>query len=72
MKKNNRSPLHNRNIFLKGFLRHDNLYDIEAELIDTKHYSIPNKDRDTKITNSDKGKKSQFFVIKEQRKNGCF
>ena len=45
MTKNNRSPLHNRNIFLKGFLRHDNLYDIEAELIDTKHYSIPNEDR---------------------------
>ena len=45
MKKNNRTPLHNRNIFLKGFLRDDNLYDIEAELIDTKHYSIPNKDR---------------------------
>ena len=45
MTKKNRSPLHNRNIFLKGFLRDDNLYDIEAELTDTKHYSIPNKDR---------------------------
>ncbi len=45
MKKINRTELHDRNIFLRGFLRDDNLYDIEAELIDTKHYIVPNQDR---------------------------
>ncbi len=45
MKETTRIPLHNRNIHLKGFLRHDNLYEIEAELIDTKHYTITNHDR---------------------------
>ena len=45
MKKINRTELHDRNIFLRGFLRDDNLYEIEAELIDTKHYTVPNQDR---------------------------
>ena len=41
----NKAPLHNRNIFLRGFINKDNLFEIEAELIDTKHYNVPNKDR---------------------------
>ncbi len=45
MKKINRTKLHDRNIYLRGFLRDDNLYEIEAELIDSKHYIVPNQDR---------------------------
>ena len=43
--KNNRTPLHTRKIHLNGFLRDDDLFDIEAELIDQKHYDVPNHDR---------------------------
>ena len=42
MKNNTRIPLHDRKIILKGYLRSDNLFDIEALLMDTKHYSVPN------------------------------
>ena len=39
--------LHNRNISLKGYIRHDNLFEIEAELMDTKNYDFQNHDRGT-------------------------
>ena len=42
-----RKLLHNRNISLKGYLRDDELFEIEAELIDTKNYDFQNHDRGT-------------------------
>jgi hypothetical protein len=36
-----RSPQHTRAITLNGYLRTDGLYDIEAELTDTKSFSFP-------------------------------
>ena len=45
MTKIKRKLLHRRNIKLNGFLREDNLFDIEAELLDTKSYDIPNHDK---------------------------
>ena len=41
----NRKLLHNRNINLKGYIRNDKNYEIEAELIDTKNYEFKNYDR---------------------------
>ena len=43
----NRKLLHNRNISLKGYIRDDELFEIEAELIDTKNYDFQNHDRGT-------------------------
>ena len=40
-----RKLLHNRNISLKGYLRDDELFEIEAELLDTKNYDFQNHDR---------------------------
>ena len=40
-----RKPLHDRKIVIKGYLRDDGLYDIEGELLDTKHYSVKNFER---------------------------
>ena len=40
MKKVKRKLLHQRNIKLNGFLREDNLFDLEAELLDTKNYNV--------------------------------
>ncbi len=45
MKKIRRIPLHQRKIDLNGFLRDDKLFDLEAELLDTKNYDVPNHDR---------------------------
>ena len=45
MKKVKRKLLHQRNIKLNGFLREDNLFDLEAELLDTKNYNVSNYDR---------------------------
>ena len=45
MTNSKRTPLHNRNIFLRGFINENNLFEIEAELVDTKHYDVPNNDR---------------------------
>ena len=42
-----RKLLHNRNISLKGYIRDDELFEIEAELIDTKNYNFQNHDRGT-------------------------
>ena len=36
---------HTRNITCKGYLRHDNNWDIEAEMQDLKNYSFANEDR---------------------------
>ena len=40
-----RKLLHNRNISLKGYIREDDLFEIEAELLDTKNYNFQNHDR---------------------------
>ena len=40
-----RKLLHNRNISLKGYVRDDELFEIEAELIDSKNYDFQNHDR---------------------------
>ena len=40
-----RKLLHNRNISLKGYIRDDELFEIEAKLIDTKNYDFENHDR---------------------------
>ncbi|MGH7043792.1 MAG: DUF2889 domain-containing protein [Acetobacteraceae bacterium] len=40
-----REPLHTRSIVLHGYRRTDGLYDIEAQLTDTKTYSFPNENR---------------------------
>ena len=42
-----RKLLHNRNIILKGYIRCDELFEVEAELIDTKNYNFQNHDRGT-------------------------
>ena len=42
-----RKLLHNRNISLKGYIRDDELFEIEAELLDTKNYDFQNHDRGT-------------------------
>ena len=47
MKNIKRKLLHNRNISLKGYLRDDELFEIEAELLDTKNYDFQNHDRGT-------------------------
>jgi len=41
-----RTKLHNRAITVEGFEREDGLFDIEAELIDTKTYGFSTDDRD--------------------------
>ena len=40
-----RELLHSRDIVLRGYLRVDGLYDIEAHLTDTKTYGSANRDR---------------------------
>ena len=40
MNKIKRKLLHNRNISFKGYIRDDDLFEIEAELIDTKNYDF--------------------------------
>jgi len=45
MKNNKPSLLHQRTINLNGFLIEDDLYQLEAELLDTKNYDVPNYDR---------------------------
>ena len=45
MNKVKRKLLHKRNISLKGYIRDDELFEIEAELIDTKNYNFKNHDR---------------------------
>ncbi len=47
MNKIKRELLHNRNISFKGYIRDDELFEIEAELIDTKNYDFQNHDRGT-------------------------
>ena len=47
MDKVKRKLLHNRNISFKGYIRDDELFEIEAELIDTKNYDFQNHDRGT-------------------------
>lgn len=42
-----RKLLHNRNISLKGYVRYDDLFEIEAKLLDTKNYEFQNHDRGT-------------------------
>lgn len=42
-----REPLHKRAIEINGYRRADGLYDIEAQLTDTKSYAAPNFDRGT-------------------------
>lgn len=42
-----RQHLHTRAIDLRGYLRADGLYDIEAHLVDTKTYPFENQDRGT-------------------------
>ena len=42
-----REPLHTRTIVLHGYRRADGLYDIEAQLTDTKTYSFANENRGT-------------------------
>ena len=45
MDNKNRKLLHNRNISFKGYIKDDNNYEIEAELVDTKNYEFKNYDR---------------------------
>ena len=45
MGKTKRKLLHNRNISLKGYIRSDELFEIEAELLDNKNYDFQNHDR---------------------------
>jgi len=40
-----REVMHNRAITLLGYRRQDGLFDIEAHLIDTKPFAMPNQDR---------------------------
>ena len=40
-----RDPLHTRRIVLQGYQRGDGLFDVEAELVDTKSRGFPNEDR---------------------------
>jgi DUF2889 family protein len=40
-----RDQLHSRDIILRGYRRADGLYDIEAQLIDTKSYGMASRDR---------------------------
>lgn len=40
-----REELHDRDIALRGYRRHDGLFDIEAHLVDTKTYAFDNVDR---------------------------
>ena len=40
-----RDLLHSRDIILRGYRRADGLYDIEAQLTDTKSYGSANRDR---------------------------
>jgi hypothetical protein len=40
-----RELLHSRDIVLRGYRRTDGLYDIEAQLTDTKSYGSANRDR---------------------------
>lgn len=40
-----REKLHHRSVVCQGFKRADGLWDIEAELVDTKTYSYHNRDR---------------------------
>ena len=47
MNKIKRKLLHNRNLSFKGYIRDDELFEIEAELIDTKNYDFQNHDRGT-------------------------
>ena len=42
-----RAPLHRRAIDIRGFQRDDGLFDIEAQLTDTKTYALTNRDRGT-------------------------
>ena len=42
-----RAPLHFRDIALRGYRREDGLFDIEAQLRDTKSYAFENGDRGT-------------------------
>ncbi len=42
-----REALHTRTIVINGYRRDDGLYDIEAQLTDTKTYSFPNENRGT-------------------------
>ena len=44
MGKVKRKLLHDRNISLKGYIRDDELFEIEAELIDSKNYDFQNHD----------------------------
>ncbi|MES9971245.1 MAG: DUF2889 domain-containing protein [Candidatus Thiodiazotropha sp.] len=44
-----RKPLHTRKLTLQGYLRDDNLLDIEGHLVDTKPFDIPNTDRGGQI-----------------------
>lgn len=41
----NRELLHSRDIVLRGYRRDDGLYDIEAQLTDTKTFGFANEDR---------------------------
>ena len=47
MENTKRKLLHNRNVILKGFIRDDELFEVEAELIDTKNYNFQNFERGT-------------------------
>ena len=40
-----RTPLHTRTIRLDGFARADGLFDVEARLVDVKHYDLPDWSR---------------------------
>lgn len=40
-----RSPRHHRRIACDGYRREDGLWDIEAHLVDTKPFDLPNRDR---------------------------
>lgn len=42
-----RHVLHNRDILMRGYQRADGLFDIEAQLTDTKSYSFDNQSRGT-------------------------
>jgi len=42
-----REPLHDRDIVMRGYRRADGLFDIEAQLTDTKHYAFDNQERGT-------------------------
>ncbi len=45
MRNTKRRLLHNRNIELKGYVRDDDLFELEAILIDTKNYEFHNYER---------------------------